>query len=281
MQIPYHREGIDRLARELIYRQKVEYRTECSSKIKKGRNTMLKPFRPVLKVWLYLLLALGLLGGASPVRAQSNPTQSPTPVHSSEKSTVSVSTTPFPPLVVLLNEKLVSGKGKAGEVIRFTVANELRAADGTTVLVPKGATAEGILLESSGPKNYGRPGKIRLTCDMILLNGGKVLPIVLRSKEGIHLGGDNRGLLNLIRVPIDILGTGLFVVGIIGVESNTGWDALGAGITAAVGATLVACGELIHGIIGYFVHGDRLTLEPGTPFVVELAGVPKPADALP
>jgi hypothetical protein len=204
-----------------------------------------------------LLLTL-LLQGAAPVAAALQGAQPPTPAPDVPRGLR---------FLVTLDAKLQSGKGKAGDTVRYMVAQDVLSPDGKTVLIARGTPAIGTLVETRGAGMYGRPGKLAFTCD--------ALPSGQYSQVGLRLvgAGDKTGDRTAERI---ITGTGLVFLALaalsgIGAASSDGWEQLGN--VLALGASLVIV-ALVFGIIGPLVRGKNVSVAAGTTFTVEVVSSP-------
>ncbi len=164
---------------------------------------------------------------------------------------------------VTLKQTLVSGKGKTGEPVSFAVTNDVLAPDGKTVLVARDTPALGVLKVSDGPKNFGRPGKLAFTCDVVNQGDGGQIPVRLISPEN-RKGNDLRPLLWLIGLPFYLYGIAWIYDD---ATSDYGWfDGLGQ----VAGTVIVGIGFLVQTLLGAVIRGKRVTVSEGTAFVVEV-----------
>jgi len=165
------------------------------------------------------------------------------------------------PVFVALKQTLRSGRARAGEVVAFEVVSDVRAADGQSVLISKGIPAWGTVAESRGAGAFGKPGRLRVTCDYVLLADNT--RVALRpGAAGLGARGRGRGGAAVVSGTVVGLGVGL-VVALAEInplsESTTGSP---AGTMAAL-----ASGVLVASLW----RGGNVTLPEGKTFAVEVA----------
>ena len=83
------------------------------------------------------------------------------------------------PVFVALKQTLRSGHARAGEVVAFEVVSDVRAADGQSVIVPKGTPAFGAVAESRGAGAFGKPGRLDFLRDPV--SSHRALLVLLES----------------------------------------------------------------------------------------------------
>jgi hypothetical protein len=86
------------------------------------------------------------------------------------------------PVFVTLKQRLRSGAAKPGQRVAFTVTSDVRhggtaAGQNAALLIPAGTPAFGTVAESRGAGAFGRPGRLRITCDYVLLPNGTRVPL--------------------------------------------------------------------------------------------------------
>lgn len=114
-----------------------------------------------------------------------------------------------------LEENLSTRSSKTGEMVKFTVVEEIKI--GRRTIVKKGATARAQLERVRRPGNFGRNGSLKLRYLTVTAANGKELPITLGEKSvktneqmGLAAGASLGGYMLL--GPIGLIG-GTFVKG--------------------------------------------------------------------
>lgn len=176
---------------------------------------------------------------------------------------------------VRLKQTLKSGRDKKGDAVRFEVAADVRAADGT-VLIPAGTPATGVVEQSSRAGRFGRGGRLRLTCDAV--HPAQGAPIPLRALAPLtRTAGSAVGLLAgglagaATAVVLNQPTEPLFYLGPKPPPSSS-----------RVPGTLIGAGV---GLLVYaMVRGPEVTAKEGSEFVLQVTGrttapAPTPAPA--
>ncbi len=232
-----------------------------------------------------LLLAVS---AATAARAQQTSEAAP-PASIGSPAPAAVNTVPEgTPVFVALKQTLRSGRARAGEVVAFEVVSDVRgaAADGQSVVIPKGALAWGTVVESRGAGAFGRPGRLRITCDYVLLPNGTRVSLraigdpnnnkaaaaeAARSSNGgegaaitLHASGRSRrgpatATMLVVGLPVYAVAYGL--ANLFGTNENA---FQGQGVPAIVGV-----GSAL--IVGSLWRGGNVTLPEGKTFAVEVA----------
>jgi hypothetical protein len=127
---------------------------------------------------------------AAPAQAQEPPPVSGAPAVVPEQTMTLMAGTP---IRVRLQEAVRTGKAKKGDPVRFLVAEEVRSADGRTLLVPAGATVEGIVKQSFGGGRFGQAGHIVVQGEHVLLPEGTRVPLRPDVKGSPTARGRGRG----------------------------------------------------------------------------------------
>ena len=81
------------------------------------------------------------------------------------------------PVPLALKQRLRSGEVRKGDPVDFVVAADVRTADGQRVLIPSGTPARGSVDESRRAGAFGRPGRLRVRCEQVLLPDGTRVPL--------------------------------------------------------------------------------------------------------
>jgi hypothetical protein len=226
-------------------------------------------FVSVLGLFALLLLA----AGGMPARAQSTESEPiSAPAGSAAPLRVEAAQAPNTPqsalvvskgtkVVLLLMEDLRSGSARKGQPVAFTVATEVRSADGHDLLLPAGTPAVGKVTESHGARGFGRPGRISVTCDVLLVQGSpgsipRSVPVSAAGGSGIESKGrDSRGL-----AWVAALAAGYVAGTYLGEHTSLANEA------TPIGAALVGISAII--LTGALWHGGNATLKQGTRFTV-------------
>lgn len=114
-----------------------------------------------------------------------------------------------------LEESLSTRSSKTGQMVRFTVVEEIKI--GKRSIIKKGATARAQLEKVRRPGNFGRNGSLKLRYLTVTAANGKELPITLGEKSvktneqmGLAAGASLGGYVLL--GPIGLIG-GTFIKG--------------------------------------------------------------------
>jgi hypothetical protein len=114
------------------------------------------------------------------------------------------------PVFVALKQTCAPGRARTGEVVAFEVVSDVRVADGQSVIVPKGTPAFGAVAESRGAGAFGKPGRLRVTCDYVLLADNT--RVALRpGTAGLGARGRGRGGVAFVSGTVVGLGVGFVV----------------------------------------------------------------------
>lgn len=116
---------------------------------------------------------------------------------------------------ISLNEEVSSKTNLEGDVVHFTVQEDVKADD--VLVLPRGAQGSGVITKVSRPKMFGRSGKLDISFNQVFSIDEEEIPTVLgpESKEKLKMeaaavGASAVGALAL--GPIGLVG-GLFVKG--------------------------------------------------------------------
>lgn len=107
------------------------------------------------------------------------------------------------PVRVAIEQTIKSGADKAGEPIKFEVSEDVYDANHSLV-IPKGAEADGVILQSSRRGMFGKAGKLKFTCDYVV--AGDQLHVPLRGDSTLVRGRDNRGATAAVVVLVSPFG---------------------------------------------------------------------------
>jgi len=107
-------------------------------------------------------LLLVAASAATAARAQQTSEAAPTVPIGSPAPAAATAVPEDTPVFVALKQTLRSGRARAGDVVAFEVVSDVRgaAADGQSVLIPKGTPAWGTVAESRGAGAFGKPGRL-------------------------------------------------------------------------------------------------------------------------
>jgi hypothetical protein len=159
------------------------------------------------------------------------------------------------PISVALRQRLRSGEAKKGEPVIFAVAADVRTPDGGRVLIPAGAPAHGVVEESRRGGKYGRPGRLQIRCEYVLLPDGTRVP--LDASLGRRGGGRQLGSALTIGAGAVVATMGAWMVGF-GSGRVAGGTVLIGGITTSV-------------LLGSALRGGNVTFEEGRIFQTRVA----------
>ena len=88
---------------------------------------------------------------------------------------------------VRLETSLRAGRDKAGEIVRFTVDQNVYG-PGHALLIEKGAEAQGKVTASAEHGSFGRPSRLTFTCDSVRAADGAEIPLALTVTAGADSG---------------------------------------------------------------------------------------------
>lgn len=175
------------------------------------------------------------------------------------------------PVQLRLQDELKSGRSKKGDRVRFQVAADVKGADGA-VLIPAGTPASGVVRESRSAGGFGRPGRLRFTCDELLPAEG--VRIALAHDRGFtEVGRSRRGSA----VGLGLLAGGATAGGIYGAT----FDVFGGGADTTAAA---AAGVAVFALVSVFQRGKEALAKPGEIFVARVSSTdaaPSKATAMP
>lgn len=212
-------------------------------------------------------LLLVAASAATTARAQQTSEVAPAPAALALSGSAANVVPEGTPVFVALKQTLRSGQVRAGEMVAFEVVSDVRAAaaGGQIVLVPKGAPAWGKIIESRGAGAFGRPGRLRLSCDYLLLGDGTRLPLRLAASTLSARGRSRKGAAV---VSGTLVGVGVGYVVLVGEAISS----IGSGDTTSSPAPLllgIGSGVLVSSLW----RGGNVTLPEGKTFAVEVAAV--------
>ena len=193
------------------------------------------------------------------------------------------------PVFVTLKQRLRSGAAKPGQTVAFTVTSDVRrggavAGPNAEVLILAGTPAVGTVVESRGAGAFGKPGRLRVSCDYVLLpdrtrvslraidpdnskavaaesassNGGKGAAITLHAS-----GRSRRGpaTATMLVVGLPVYAYTYLLANLFGTNENA--------FQGQVVPAIVGVGSSL--IVGSLWRGGNVTLPEGKTFAVEVA----------
>lgn len=167
------------------------------------------------------------------------------------------------PLFVALKQTLRSGRARLGETVAFEVVSDVRAADGQSVLLPKGALAFGTVAESRGAGAFGKPGRLRVACDYVLLADNTRVPL-RPTANALSARGRSRKGAAVVSGTLVGVGVGFVIL------AGEALSSIGSGDTTSSPAPLlVGIGSGV--LVSSLWRGGNVTLPEGKTFAVEVA----------